>query len=95
METHRNDLESAEELWIAKYRAAMDAIPLQQSRLAKMRALLDAAWQAVVSRVCERGGAKTKRRNPNANVVAIPNPKNREEKLGQGPFKNQAASKAS
>jgi hypothetical protein len=95
METPGNDPESTEELWIAKYRAAMDTIPVQQSRLAKMHALLDTAWQAVVSRVCERGDAKTKRRNSNANVFAIPNPKAKEEKLIQGHFRNKDASKAS
>lgn len=94
MEPQGNNPGTTEDLWIAKYRAAMD-IPVQQSHLEKVRAIVVSAWQAVASKVGERVGVKTKRRNPNANVFTIPNPKVGEEKARQGRFKNQVAPKAS
>ena len=95
MEPQGNKPGPTEALWIAKYRAAMDKIPVQQSHLEKVRAIVERAWQAVASKVGGREGAKAKGRNPNANVFAIPNPKVGEEKARQGRFKNQAAPKAS
>jgi len=95
MEPQGNNPGTTEDLWIAKYRAAMDKIPVQQSRLEKVRAIVESAWQAVASQAGKRVGAKAKRRNPNANVFVIPNPKVGEQKPRQGHFKKQAAPKAS
>ncbi len=41
--------ESAEQQWIAKYRAAVNEIPAEQRGLAKIRATLRAAWCKAIS----------------------------------------------
>ncbi|HKH98948.1 MAG TPA: hypothetical protein VJ999_07560 [Candidatus Sulfotelmatobacter sp.] len=40
-----------DEEWIAKYRAAIDAVPIEQSRWVKLRALLDDACRVVFANV--------------------------------------------
>jgi len=49
METHRALARQVEEEWIAKYRAALDAAPVLQSRIVKLRAALDRAYNLFVS----------------------------------------------
>jgi len=51
MATNRTHLKDAEEAWIAKYRAALKNIPVEQSRSTRVREALNRAHTITVSHI--------------------------------------------
>ena len=79
METHETQHGDAEQIWIAKYRTALHEIPIQQSRLAKIRAAVDTVWHAAISQVGNLLTSGRKRRGhkdrmPNHGLEGFPPP---------------------
>jgi hypothetical protein len=68
MNTNRTRFELLDEAWIAKYRAALSAAPVPQSRFTKIRASLTDARNALVSQLERilRDWSKTKRQKSSA-----------------------------
>jgi hypothetical protein len=74
MKTNRTRFENLDEAWIAKYRAALDTTPVQQSRFTKTWASLTSTRNTLVSqleRILSGWTKRKKQRLPAANEPAV------------------------
>ena len=76
MTKDRAQLKDADEAWIAKYRAALNDNPIQPSRSARVRALLQSAQNLAISKISQIlagwNGARRQQRRPVASSEAAP-----------------------
>lgn len=95
METPGRDPVDAERLWIAKYRAAVDGMPVEQSRPSKMRANVDRIRHVVISQIGKLFTAGGRRHNRSAEAFPVPIQKTSDEKLKERDLQQEAVRKAS
>jgi hypothetical protein len=95
MEIDRTRLD-AEEAWVAKYRAALKAPPIHQSRLMKVRVALESAHNILVSHIegiLERIQTRRRRPAPSSERVLIPEPQTLTRKMNRAEWSGKQPSK--